>query len=308
MDADGCAATSLALDEPQAGTAAEAVGWVVVEHDGAWMPRAPSADELGAAATDHLSSVPDVRLQLARPVRVAHDADAVDRRHVRGDAPRTVLLAHAGPDPADRWMRRLEVAGVDDLLGLDPTLCRSPTPPDIGEAVEHDVWLVCTHARRDACCALLGRPVALALALADHDVWETTHTGGHRFAGTALVLPTGLAVGRLDPQAAVRAAEDHATGRIDPAVLRGRCALPRPAQTAELALRTATDVRGLDDVAVVATSGDGPWTVDLAAGGGTWRATVEQRPTGTPRPVSDGAAPTDPGTHVVTTLVQTRPR
>ena len=43
--------------------------------------------------------------------------------------------------------------------------------------------LVCTHGRRDACCAQFGRPTAMALARRyGTAVWETTHVGGDRFA------------------------------------------------------------------------------------------------------------------------------
>ncbi|HLI24909.1 MAG TPA: sucrase ferredoxin, partial [Acidimicrobiales bacterium] len=62
----------------------------------------------------------------------------------------------------------------------------------------HDV-LVCTHGARDRCCGSLGTGLALPL-LADPDalgpgvrVWRTSHTGGHRFAPTALVFPGGTA-------------------------------------------------------------------------------------------------------------------
>ena len=305
MDRTACAQVSHDHAEPQAGTAATALGWVVVEHDGPWTPRAPDVPELGAAHA-HLDAHPDVRLQLSRPVRLAHDPDALARRHLPGHrAPRTVLLGHASPDPAARWLRRLEVPDDAALLGLDPAWCAAPTPPALGEPVEGDVWLVCAHARRDACCAQWGRPVALALALAGHAVWETTHTGGHRFAGTTIVLPTGLSLGRLDRTTAVAAAEAHAAGRVDPTQLRGRCALPRAAQAAEVALRQRLGVEGVDDVVVRSTVAvGGHLVVELEAAGTRWRAEVLDEPTGTPRPISDDAEPTDPGVRRVTALAR----
>jgi hypothetical protein len=58
--------------------------------------------------------------------------------------------------------------------------------------------LVCTHGRRDRCCGSLG--IALAseisadrLASQGVRVWRTSHTGGHRFAPTVIVLPEGTA-------------------------------------------------------------------------------------------------------------------
>ena len=51
-------------------------------------------------------------------------------------------------------------------------------------AVHGPVVVVCTHGRRDVCCAERGRPLAAATAL-EHPgaVWESTHVGGDRFAG-----------------------------------------------------------------------------------------------------------------------------
>lgn len=62
--------------------------------------------------------------------------------------------------------------------------------------------LICTHGTRDRCCGSMG--TALFQRLADLPtgvrVWRTSHTGGHRFAPTALVLPEGTAWAYLEPQ------------------------------------------------------------------------------------------------------------
>ncbi|MGH9111363.1 MAG: sucrase ferredoxin [Acidimicrobiales bacterium] len=60
--------------------------------------------------------------------------------------------------------------------------------------------LVCTHGRRDACCGTLGTRLAVALPGlgAGVHVWRTSHTGGHRFAPTALLLPEGTLWAYLD--------------------------------------------------------------------------------------------------------------
>ncbi|HEX6419750.1 MAG TPA: sucrase ferredoxin [Acidimicrobiales bacterium] len=60
--------------------------------------------------------------------------------------------------------------------------------------------LVCTHGRRDACCGALGTRLSTALPGLGPGVrvWRTSHTGGHRFAPTALLLPEGTAWAYLD--------------------------------------------------------------------------------------------------------------
>lgn len=292
-----CASTARDLDEPLAGTAALATGWIAVEHRGPWSERAPGPVELGPLA-DHLAT-PGVRVQLVRPVRIAHlpDDPAQQRPHT------TVLLAHGGVDPTSRWMRRLHLADPAELLDLDPTVTLATTPPALGEAVDHDVWLVCTHARRDACCAVRGRPTALALAASGHEVWETTHTGGHRFAATALVLPDGLSLGQLDEVDVVAVADALAGGRLPLELLRGRCSTARPGQAAEAALRLELGTDARDGVLPERVDlREERAEVTLRAGSERWHATVAIAPADRPRAVSDDAEPTTPVTHTVTAL------
>ena len=290
MDREHCALLSRALGEDLAGTAPEARGWIAVEHPGPWEPDAPGPAELGAAA-DHLAA-DGVRVQLIRPVH---------HRHVPLPQPggHTVLLAHAAVGPGGRWTERLRVDDLAALAGLDPTVVLRPTPPGLGEPVAHDVWLVCAHARRDACCAVHGRPVAATLDAAGMEVWETTHTGGHRFAATAVVLPDGCSLGRLDTVDPVAVATDLAAGVLPTDLLRGRSAVPRSAQAAEVALRRRLATRGRDAVLPTVVD-DG--TVTLTTPDAQWRATVEHAPATPPRPVSDGAEPTAPDTWTVVDL------
>ncbi|MGD0982462.1 MAG: sucrase ferredoxin [Acidimicrobiales bacterium] len=75
--------------------------------------------------------------------------------------------------------------------------------------------LVCTHGRRDRCCGSLGTALAQELLadptqLGEHvRVWRTSHTGGHRFAATALVLPQGTAWAFCDKAALVRVVQGN---------------------------------------------------------------------------------------------------
>jgi hypothetical protein len=141
---------------------------------------------------------------------------------------------------------------------------------------------VCTNGRRDVCCAVKGRPVALGAASAHPDlVWEVTHTSGHRFAPTAVLLPAGTLHGHLD----VAAAEAllHAADRGETVLegSRGRSTWPPPAQAAELAVRDAHGLLGLDALEVSAheATGERSWVTQVRHGDGrTWtvRVTAEE--------------------------------
>jgi hypothetical protein len=125
--------------------------------------------------------------------------------------------------------------------------------------------LVCTHGRHDVCCAVRGRPVALALAARWPDqVWECTHIGGDRFAANVLVVPDGTVYGGLDAESAVTVLERHLHGAVDTEHLRGFSAHPPPVQAALAAVLRAHGPAAVTDVRpgeVVAT-GEG-WRVEV---------------------------------------------
>lgn len=65
---------------------------------------------------------------------------------------------------------------------------------------------VCTHGTVDAACGKYGIPVHQTLLNAGWRSWRTGHFGGHRFAATAVELPSGLLWAHLTPELAVKVA------------------------------------------------------------------------------------------------------
>ena len=188
------------------GTAALARFFVAVEQPGPWGRDAATQShlpaELGRALSQACAGGGGRLTLLRRPGRHAdehahpHGAAAADAGRV------TAYVAWAGATP---WLLQARLDDPATLLDLDYDALAegdqaavaaslpgaSPAPP---------VLLVCTNGRRDVCCAVRGRPVALeASAHAPGRVWEASHTGGHRFAPTGVVLPFGATLARLDP-------------------------------------------------------------------------------------------------------------
>jgi hypothetical protein len=112
---------------------------------------------------------------------------------------------------------------LDVLAGKDP-----------GTVSTEAVYLVCTHGRHDACCAVRGRPVAAALASAYPErTWECSHIGGDRFAANVVVLPHGLFYGHVSPTRVVELAKRYDEGLVVPDLLRGSGAFTPPVQAAQ---------------------------------------------------------------------------
>ncbi len=259
-----CAALSRVLDEPLAGTAPVARRWVCLEHRGAWPSDTGNLPDPAVAAFAARATASGWRMQLVRrPGRPA-----------AGDGVRLYL---ADTTPGAARTTTLTVEGPSELARIP--LDDGPLP---GAAVADPLLLICTHGRRDRCCALDGR--ALALAVGDADVWECSHLGGHRFAPTALVLPTGYLYGRLGVSTAVSARKAAGIGEVETALCRGRSTWSPAGQVAELAVRAATGLRDAD--ALTVTEHDG---LRVSAGDGReWSVDVGEQE-GPPRPASCGA-------------------
>ena len=240
-DITRCSHQWRASSHPAAGTAPLARFWVAVEQPGAWgrsaLTQSGLDPELGARLEDAVGAHGGKVVLIRRP-----DEKAGQRSDLR-----TVLLAGnflRAPWLGRRDVPQAELAGVlDEVIGNLPELADATRPPD-GFRPAPPVLLLCTNGKRDRCCAIEARPVAEAATrdVGAARVWESSHLNGHRFAPTAVVLPTGQMFGWLTETLALDALAEAGSGRL---VLpgerheRGRTGLPRPLQAVDVALRTA---------------------------------------------------------------------
>ena len=109
---------------------------------------------------------------------------------------RHAILYHRPTDASEgfvRFERREVIAPLGDLVASALEFLNGrASPVDPAPSVPTDI-LICGHGRRDRCCGTLGTSLALQLAAGEiggHTrLWRTSHTGGHRFAPTMIVLP-----------------------------------------------------------------------------------------------------------------------
>lgn len=121
-----------------------------------------------------------------------------------GDGLRAFLYRH--PDIGNGfggYFCSEDVSLSGDVVGRALRLLEEdgPAPLPVGSA--RDV-LICTHGRRDVCCGSRGSALLAELERAGGlgpgvRLWATTHTGGHRFAPTVLVLPEGTMWAYMEP-------------------------------------------------------------------------------------------------------------
>lgn len=228
-----CSALAEQLGEPMIGTVDQRERWLLLEDRSAWGSHA--VRDLFGAEVEARAKQLRLRLLLVRR-REGDPADDAVRR--------AILVDTTTGETALRTVSTVGELSVDEAAA-------GPLS-QFGEPLDGPLFLVCTNGKRDACCALRGRALVAALAASHPDrVWESTHLGGHRFAGNLVCLPDGIVYGRVSPLDGPRLAALYVDGRLDPALLRGRSAWPAAAQVAEQVLRSQLGLDGVGDVRLV---------------------------------------------------------
>lgn len=297
MPPGACSAQWELGDLPAWGTAALARFWVAVEQPGPWGHDAFASSHLDPALGRALESATahagGRALLIRRPGR-AGDA--------RVRQPRQVFVA-VGAAQGRPTLLSGRVEDVAELLELPWETLRRGEIPD-SASLPHlspsatSVALICTNAKRDVCCALRGLPLAAQLSRSHPErVWECSHTGGHRFAPTGVLLPTGTTLGRLDERLgdAALAAPGHeiAPKLLDRRVLRGLAHLTPRDQAVDAYARIRwglPDVRQPLHIDWASDPTGSRWTASVDAPGvaTTLRVAVSERVDPASRPASCG--------------------
>ena len=210
-----CAEWARGVGVDPVGTAGSVSGFLLVEWPLPW-PR--DASEIDALAVVHEAlKGTGIRLQLVVPA---------------ADAPTRAVVLHRRPPDPEGWFLRFDrvARAVDpgEVAAGAADLVRTGS----GDTEPATDILVCGHGARDRCCGSLGTALALDAMAAGTRVRRTSHTGGHRFAPTGLVLPDGTAWAFLDDDALHRVV--HRVGPLDDLLprYRGCAAMGSPAQQA----------------------------------------------------------------------------
>jgi hypothetical protein len=249
-----CADVSQQHAEPLVATASRVDAWLLVEYRRLWSrdPIAGSglADEVKRHLRAQLRALPNSRLLfIRRPDRRDHDSLAV-------------FFGRSLERERSLFSRSL--ADYEELLSLD-FVAAIMGAAELGTPLTHPLLVVCTHGKRDRCCAKYGRPLYDELCAEAEPgwVWQSTHVGGDRFAGNLVCLPDGLYFGRVGRPDVPPLLDEYLAGRIDLEHYRGRSCYPFAAQAAERLVRAETGQTGVDDVSLagVQRTGEHSWRV-----------------------------------------------
>lgn len=305
-----CSQQAIDLGLDPVGTAQPMAGLVLVERPLPW-PRDVSKDPVLAPAVEAGLAGGGAPV---RPFAVVPAEAESGLARARDGKVTVTSYRNSEPAPAPFEKRTYRVA-ANRAGELARTLATGgePEEPVLDEGSDRDDLLICTHGARDRCCGNLGTTLyrSVSARWSDVDVRRISHTGGHRFAPTAILLPAGTVWGHLDDGVL-----DSIVNRTVPFAevishFRGSTVMPScAAQVAEAAVAARVGW-GLFDaprqaVVLAEPEPDRPGRFEIHFAERSWAVTVEHNGV-THQPVCmtplDQATKTDPR-FAVTTLEQ----
>jgi hypothetical protein len=221
-------------------TASRADVWLLLEYTRPWGGKAFEESDLSQPIKNqlsaHLSTIPNSRLQYIR-------------RQKAGDG---IVFYVAVVDESAPVLYRFNLTTYEDLLTLDIPAVVTNGAANQEYASEEPLFIVCVNNKRDRSCAKYGLPVYQALVRHAGDaIWQSSHIGGHRFAGTGVGFPPGVVYGRMNPLEAVQVMDAYQQRRIVLENYRGRSCYEPVVQAADYFLREQTGVLELNGFRLV---------------------------------------------------------
>lgn len=284
-----CSELSRRAGERGTGTASTGAVWLLLEYPHGWGRKAFEESALPPEVkqffTDTMARIRHSRLLLIKTDRGRRDA----RMNLF-----VVRCRERSP-----FVVRIRLEKYFDALKYDLAEVASGRDLQGGELCDGPLFLVCTHGRRDKCCAKFGTPLYNALSEQAGDrVWQSSHVGGDRFAGNLVCFPHGLFYAHATPEAGRRVADAYRAGRVVTEGLRGRACYSHHIQAAEAFVREETGLAGVEDLHFLSTHHEGAdaWRVrfEERAGGRVHEAHVARRLSDFSNPVTCHAVEPQP--------------
>jgi hypothetical protein len=214
-----CSAYTRDVGERLFGSAKQVTVWFLLEFDGRWEPEAFRDSSLPAPIRSRLQAALDTIPQ-SQALLIRQQPHVVPD----GTAFFVALARESGPA-----LYEFHLHSDEDWQALDIPAVVAEDAAYAAHRRAEPLFLVCTHGRRDKCCARHGLPVYERLA--QHTggaVWQTSHLGGHRFAANLVALPHGITYGRVTPDRAAAIVDAHRAAQIVPDHYRGRAVMGKP--------------------------------------------------------------------------------
>jgi hypothetical protein len=267
-----CSELSRRAGERVHGTASTGAVWLLVEYSLPWGRK--------ALEDSHLS--PDLKRRIGELLKTVAGARMlfIKRRGNCGVRASVFAVRCRERDPS---IVKFELDDYESLPDVNLAAVAAGRIPAGGTLWRDPLFLVCTHGRRDKCCAKYGNALYKSLCSDfGENVWQSSHVGGDRFAANLVCFPHGLYYAHTNEEEGRRIIEEYAAGRLVLNKYRGRACYAQPVQAAEYFARAESGLSALADLRVVRyeRAGESTWRAAFhaPARGLLYEATVTSRP------------------------------
>jgi hypothetical protein len=267
-----CSELSRRAEEKTFGTASIGALWILLEYPHGWGRHALEDSALSPQVKNFFETTL-ARVRHSRLLFIKTDRGRRDARmnlfvvRCRERAPYTV---------------RFQLENYDDVTAIDFAALAATDFGTLEAGAGEPLFLVCTHGKRDKCCAKFGISLYNSLRRATGEsVWQSSHVGGDRFAANLLCFPHGLFYAHVGEEAGLRAVAEYREGRMVLDKFRGRACYSHQAQAAEFFVRAAAGLSAVEALRFRSSEREGgdAWRVRFteAASGRVHEARVARR-------------------------------
>jgi hypothetical protein len=233
-----CSELSRQAAEKSYGTASIGLVWLLIEYPPAWGPHALKDSSFSPSLKEHLNrilkTIPRSRLLF------------IKQEPGRKERLKFFVVRSRESEP---FIVKFDLDHHEQLLEIDIAAAASGNLSAGGVLLDQPLFLVCTHGKRDKCCAKFGYAVYKSLREGSGaDVWQSSHVGGDRFAANLICFPHGLFYAHVTEGGGPAIVEEYRRGRLVLSEYRGRACYSFPVQAAEFFIRKETNLNGLDQL------------------------------------------------------------
>jgi hypothetical protein len=234
-----CSELSRRAAESTFGTASIGTVWLLLEYPHGWGPHALQDSALPNHVKDYFSrTFADIRH--SRLLFIKTDRGRTDARM------NFFVVRCREQSP---FIVRFKLEKYDDVTALDLASVVSRKDLQGGVVTEKPFYLVCTHGKRDKCCAKFGIPLFNNLReIAGDAVWQSSHVGGDRFAGNLVCFPHGLFYAHATEETGRKIVGGYNARQMVLDKFRGRACYSHQVQAAEFFARCEAGINGVEDL------------------------------------------------------------
>jgi hypothetical protein len=231
-----CSQLSRDAAEKSYGTASVGDVWLLVEYRRPWGPHALQDSDLSREVKNYLNrilkTVPRSRLLFIKQ-------DPKRREH-----PRFFIVRSREREP---FIVEFALDAYERLLEINVAAVASGQSLEGGSLMKGALFLVCTHGKRDKCCAKFGYPLYKSLSEQTAlPLWQSSHVGGDRFAANLICFPHGIFYAHVTGEGGRRIIDEYEGRRLVLDEYRGRVCYSYPVQAAEFFIRRESGIVLID--------------------------------------------------------------